>query len=166
MLAAMISILSGKAVDPRIGMTGEITLSGRVLPVGGIREKVLAAHRAGLKCVVLPKRNEQDLEEVPEDIRAALEFVFVRTIDELLDFVFDAKAKPAGAARTGKKPRAAGSRSRKKGLPRKQAAAGAARKRGSSRTSRRSAAGGSKLTTTGARKRTGAPKRRAAGRKS
>jgi ATP-dependent Lon protease len=93
MLTAMTSALANVPLDPRVGMTGEITLSGRVLPVGGIREKVLAAFRAGLDTVVLPARNEQDLEEVAEDLRERMKFVFVRSIDELFDVVFDGKIK-------------------------------------------------------------------------
>ena len=65
-------------------MTGEITLSGAVLPVGGIKEKVLAAHRAGIKKVILPKENERDLEDVPEDVRDELIFVPVETVEEVL----------------------------------------------------------------------------------
>jgi ATP-dependent Lon protease len=65
-------------------MTGEITLSGAVLPVGGIKEKVLAAHRAGIKKIILPKENERDLQDVPEDVRNELAFVPVETIEEVL----------------------------------------------------------------------------------
>jgi len=65
-------------------MTGEITLSGAVLPVGGIREKVLAAHRAGIKKVILPRENERDLPDVPEDVRGELTFVTVETVEEVL----------------------------------------------------------------------------------
>jgi ATP-dependent Lon protease len=65
-------------------MTGEITLSGAVLPVGGIKEKILAAHRAGIKKVILPKENERDLLDVPEDVRGELTFVPVETIEEVL----------------------------------------------------------------------------------
>ena len=98
MLTAMMSVLTGQVVDPATGMTGEITLSGRVLPVGGVREKVLAAHRAGLTRVLLPARNEQDLAEVPADVRESIEFVLIGSIDELLDVVFKER-KPATRAR-------------------------------------------------------------------
>lgn len=66
-------------------MTGEITLSGLVFPVGGIKEKVLAAHRAGIRRVILPARNEADLEKVPEDVRREIEFVLVTRINEVLE---------------------------------------------------------------------------------
>ena len=66
-------------------MTGEITLRGRVLPVGGIKQKVLAAHRVGLKTIILPRRNEADLEEIPEDVRKEIDFVLVDTVDEVLE---------------------------------------------------------------------------------
>jgi ATP-dependent Lon protease len=123
MLTAMTSILTEQAVDPSIGMTGEITLSGRVLPVGGIREKVLAAHRAGLKCVILPARNERDLEEIPEDIRDRIEFVFVRSIDDVLRFVFKSKPKRDGR---GKADARAGRRQKK--TARNKASAGRSKK--------------------------------------
>jgi len=83
-LMAMASLLSGRPVRSDVGMTGEATLRGRMLPVGGIKMKVLAAHRAGLTTVILPKRNEQDLEELPEDVRNAMTFVPVEWIDEAL----------------------------------------------------------------------------------
>jgi len=83
-LMAMASLLSGRPVRGDVGMTGEVTLRGRMMPVGGIKMKVLAAHRAGLTTVILPKRNEQDLEELPEDVRNAMTFVPVEWIDEAL----------------------------------------------------------------------------------
>ena len=66
-------------------MTGEITLQGQVLPIGGVKQKVLAAHRAGLKTVILPMRNEADLEDVPEDIRETMTFVLADTVDDVLE---------------------------------------------------------------------------------
>ena len=82
--SALASLITGKTVDPDLAMTGEITLSGAVLPVGGIKEKVLAAHRAGIKKVILPKENERDLQDVPEDVRGELAFVPVGTVEEVL----------------------------------------------------------------------------------
>jgi ATP-dependent Lon protease len=82
--SALASLITGKTVDPDLAMTGEITLSGAVLPVGGIKEKVLAAHRAGIKKVILPRANERDLQDVPEDVRGELVFVPVETVEEVL----------------------------------------------------------------------------------
>jgi ATP-dependent Lon protease len=82
--SALASLITGKTVDPGLAMTGEITLSGTVLPVGGIKEKVLAAHRAGIKKVILPRENERDLQDVPEDVRGELTFVPVGTVEEVL----------------------------------------------------------------------------------
>ena len=84
MAVALISALSKKPAGKDIGMTGEITLRGKVLPVGGIRDKVLAAHRAGLKKIIMPRENEKDLEEVPQEIKEQLQFIFIETIDEAL----------------------------------------------------------------------------------
>jgi ATP-dependent Lon protease len=84
MATTIVSLASGRTVRCEVGMTGEITLRGQVMPVGGIKEKVLAAHRSGLKTVILPSRNEADLEDLPEDVRAAIKFVFVETVDEVL----------------------------------------------------------------------------------
>ena len=84
LFTSLASLITGKTVNPHIAMTGEITLSGSVLPVGGIKEKVLAAHRAGIRTVILPKENERDLQDVPEDVRRELAFVTVETIEEVL----------------------------------------------------------------------------------
>ena len=84
MATTIVSLASGRTVRCEVGMTGEITLRGQVMPVGGIKEKVLAAHRSGLQTVILPSRNEADLEDLPEDVRAAIKFVFVETVDEVL----------------------------------------------------------------------------------
>lgn len=89
LFTALASLISGKTVDPKVAMTGEVTLSGAVLPVGGIKEKVLAAHRAGIKKIILPKENDRDLEDVPEDVRSELQFVPVETIEEVLKEALD-----------------------------------------------------------------------------
>ena len=72
-----------------VGMTGEITLRGQVMPVGGIKEKVLAAHRAGLKTIYMPKLNEDDLEDLPEDVKNAITFKLIESIDEVLSEVLE-----------------------------------------------------------------------------
>ncbi|HEX7975706.1 MAG TPA: endopeptidase La [Anaerolineales bacterium] len=84
MATALVSLISGRPVQPDVGMTGEITLRGQVMPVGGIKEKMLAAHRSGLKTIILPARNEADLEELPDEVRQELKFVFAQTIDQVL----------------------------------------------------------------------------------
>jgi ATP-dependent Lon protease len=85
MATALASLLTGRLVRADVGMTGEITLRGQVLPVGGIKEKVLAAHRAGLHTVVLPMRNEKDLDDLPDDVREEMKFVLVDRVDEVLE---------------------------------------------------------------------------------
>jgi ATP-dependent Lon protease len=85
MATALVSLLTGRTVRPDVAMTGEITLRGQVLPVGGIKEKVLAAHRAGVKTVILPRRNGKDLNDVPNDVRRAIDFVLVERVDEVFD---------------------------------------------------------------------------------
>jgi ATP-dependent Lon protease len=84
MVTALASLLSGRPVRHTVGMTGEVTLQGRVLPIGGVKQKVLAAHAAGLTDVILPERNRGDLDEVPEEVRDAMTFHFAMTIDEVL----------------------------------------------------------------------------------
>jgi ATP-dependent Lon protease len=84
MVTALSSLLSGRPVRHTVGMTGEVTLQGRVLPIGGLKQKVLAAHAAGLTDVVLPERNRGDLDDVPEEVRDAMKFHFAMTIDEVL----------------------------------------------------------------------------------
>jgi ATP-dependent Lon protease len=84
MATALASLVTGKPVAADVAMTGEITLTGQVLPIGGVKEKALAAERAGITTVILPKDNEPDLGELPEDVRTRLEFVPVRSIDQVL----------------------------------------------------------------------------------
>lgn len=78
------SLVTGRKVDPKLAMTGEISLRGAVLPVGGIKEKVLAAHRAGIKRVILPKGNEKDLMDIPQDVKNELQFILVETIEDVI----------------------------------------------------------------------------------
>ncbi len=82
---ALVSLISGRPVRRDVGMTGEITLRGQVLPVGGIKEKVLAAHRFGLKTLILPSYNQADLEDIPEEVRQAIHFVFAESVDDVLN---------------------------------------------------------------------------------
>uniref|UniRef100_A0AAY4BNQ9 Lon protease homolog 2, peroxisomal n=1 Tax=Denticeps clupeoides TaxID=299321 RepID=A0AAY4BNQ9_9TELE len=88
-VTCLASLFSGRLVRSDVAMTGEITLRGLVLPVGGIKDKVLAAHRAGLKRIIIPKRNEKDLEEIPIHVRADLDFVAASSLDEVLNAAFD-----------------------------------------------------------------------------
>jgi ATP-dependent Lon protease len=95
MTTALASLLSGQPIKHTVGMTGEITLQGRVLPIGGLKQKVLAAHAAGLTEVILPERNRGDLDDVPADVREAMTFHPVMSIDEVLGLALE----PAPAAR-------------------------------------------------------------------
>ena len=100
MATAVVSLVRGQPVSDEVAMTGEITLTGQVLPVGGVREKVLAAQRAGIAKVVLPSENEPDLEELPAETREAVEFVLADSIDNVLAAAFDGarKRRPRRAA--------------------------------------------------------------------
>jgi ATP-dependent Lon protease len=99
MATAIVSLATGRTVSEEVGMTGEITLTGQVLQIGGVREKVLAAQRAGLKTVVLPRENEADLSELPEETREEIAFTLAETADEVLEAALDgglsARARPA-----------------------------------------------------------------------
>jgi ATP-dependent Lon protease len=94
MFTALVSMLSGVRVRHDVAMTGEITLRGRVLPIGGLKEKVLAAHRAGIKRVLIPERNKADLDEVPAEIKNDLEFILISKMDQLLDAALEEKLQP------------------------------------------------------------------------
>jgi len=94
---ALISSLTGTPVSKDVAMTGEVTLRGRVLPVGGVKEKVLAAHRAGIRTVILPSRNKTDLEEIPAKIKRTMDFILVDSIDEVLGKALAAPARPSGS---------------------------------------------------------------------
>ena len=88
MTTALVSLLTDRPVKPTVGMTGEVTLQGKVLPIGGVKQKVLAAHRAGLSEVILPKRNGADLEDVPERVRNEMTFYLADTVDDVLEHAF------------------------------------------------------------------------------
>lgn len=103
MATALVSLVSKRPVSPDVGMTGEITLRGRVLPVGGIKEKVLAAHRSGLKTVILPKRNKADLEDLPDEVLEAIKFVFVDTVDQVIQAALEPESKKQKKNRKGQK---------------------------------------------------------------
>ena len=129
---SLVSMLTGRAVRSDVAMTGEITLRGRVLPVGGIRDKVLAAQRAGIRTVVLPTRNEKDLEEVPAEVRGAVSFVLADDFDDVLKVVLagGAKARPRKTAAGKPAVRGAG----RIGLRKRKAASPARRSRDKARS--------------------------------
>ncbi|MEW6230959.1 MAG: S16 family serine protease, partial [Chloroflexota bacterium] len=104
MTTALVSLLTGRPVRSEVGMTGEITLRGRVLPVGGVKEKALAAHRAGLRTIILPRRNEKDLEELPADLRQEMRFILVERIDEVLAAALEPVALPKEERRRQEAP--------------------------------------------------------------
>jgi ATP-dependent Lon protease len=96
---ALASLLTGRPVKHTVGVTGEVTLQGRVLPIGGLKQKVLAAHAAGLTDVILPERNRGDLEEVPKEVRDEMRFHPVMTVEEALELALE--AEPAGLVASG-----------------------------------------------------------------
>lgn len=89
LFTSVASLLMGRKIDPQMAMTGEITLRGSIMPVGGIKEKVLAAHRAEIKKVILPEENKKDLKDIPEDVKEELSFIFVSTIEDLIKETLD-----------------------------------------------------------------------------
>jgi len=91
MTTAIVSMLTGRVAKHNMAMTGEITLRGKVMPIGGVKEKVLAAKRAGITTVILPEKNKNDLDDVPEELRKEMTFIFVDTIDQVIDSAFDGK---------------------------------------------------------------------------
>jgi ATP-dependent Lon protease len=97
MTTALVSLLTGRPVRATVGMTGEVTLQGRVLPIGGLKQKVLAAHRAGLTDVILPKRNEGDLDDVPEQVREQITFHPVDDIRDVLRIALEDATSEAAA---------------------------------------------------------------------
>jgi len=93
MTTALVSLLTGKVAKYDMAMTGEVTLRGKVMPIGGVKEKVLAARRAGIKTVILPDKNKNDLEDVPEELRKEMTFVFAETIDQVIKAALDDSKK-------------------------------------------------------------------------
>ena len=89
MFSSLVSLILNKPIHPDIAMTGEITLRGLVLPIGGLKEKILAAKQAGIKTVVLPARNKKDLPEIPPEAKKGMQFKFVKNINEALKIVLD-----------------------------------------------------------------------------
>lgn len=98
MLTAIVSLFTGRMVKNNLGMTGEITLRGNVLPVGGIKEKVVAAHRSGLKKVILPERNKKDLEEIPDIVKEEMKFHFVKEMADVIDIALQPKSETTDKA--------------------------------------------------------------------
>jgi ATP-dependent Lon protease len=98
MSTALVSAMTGRAVRRDVAMTGEATLRGRVLPIGGVKEKVLGAHRAGIKHIILPLENEADLDDLPAEVRDALTFSCVSTLDEVFQIALEStpEARPSG----------------------------------------------------------------------
>jgi ATP-dependent Lon protease len=89
MVTAIASLLTGRPVKSTVGMTGEVTLQGRVLPIGGLKQKVLAAHAAGLTEVIVPERNQPDLDDVPSEVRDQMQFHIVETVDQVLTLALE-----------------------------------------------------------------------------
>ena len=89
MTTALVSLLTGRPVRNTVAMTGEVSLQGLVLPIGGVKQKVLAAHRMGLKEVILPKRNEKDIDDVPETVRKAMTFHLAERVEDVLGYALE-----------------------------------------------------------------------------
>ena len=98
MYLALVSMVTGRPVRPQVAMTGEISLRGLVLPIGGVKEKTLAALRAGIETVMLPRRNEKDLADVPAEAKERLRFVFLDRVEEALDVALEPAQAPADFA--------------------------------------------------------------------
>jgi len=91
MFSAIVSLFTDQLIKPDLAMTGEISLKGQILPVGGVKEKVIAAHRSGIKTIILPKLNEIDFDEIPDEVKNSINFIFVDSIDEILNKIFENK---------------------------------------------------------------------------
>jgi ATP-dependent Lon protease len=102
MFMSLASLLANRTVRSDVAMTGEISLRGLVLPVGGIKEKVIAAARAGIRCVILPARNQKDFEDIPESARQKLEFVWAERVEDALAAALDEPKSEAARSRTAR----------------------------------------------------------------
>jgi ATP-dependent Lon protease len=105
MATAVLSAITKTPVKAKVAMTGEITLRGRVLPIGGLKEKLLAAKTAGIKTVLVPKRNEKDVAEISYEIKSGMEIIFVESMDEVVELAFAEQVKPLKAKTTKRKPK-------------------------------------------------------------
>jgi ATP-dependent Lon protease len=101
MMTSLVSLLTGIRVRHDVAMTGEITLRGRVLPIGGLKEKILAAHRAGITRVIIPERNRADLDEIPEEVKSAIEVIAVSKMDEVIAAALERTPEPKATPRKG-----------------------------------------------------------------
>jgi len=109
MATSLISLLTGRCVRDDVALTGEISLRGMVMPVGGIKEKALAAHRAGIKRVVMPDKNRKDMVDIPKEIREDIEIIFVKSVEQVIDLVLKPpprtiRKRVKGAASSGDHP--------------------------------------------------------------
>jgi ATP-dependent Lon protease len=105
---AIISLFTGRKVSSKVAMTGEITLKGRVLPVGGLKEKMLGAKRAGIRKLIVPAKNEKEVDDIPDEIRKGMEVIYVDHLDDVLQHAFPASKRSSGKGKrksrsTGKK---------------------------------------------------------------
>lgn len=125
MVTALVSLLTDRPCNTHVAMTGEITLRGLVLPIGGLKEKALAGHRAGIKTIIIPARNEKNLVDIPEEIRKEIEFIPVDRVEQVLEHALEPKGavKPGGSKKASKKSTSVKSAGRKKTSPSKKKAA-------------------------------------------
>lgn len=156
LLTALFTLLTNTTVDKNVAMTGEITLRGQVLPVGGIREKVMAAHRAGLKRIIIPKRNQRDLHEVPDEVRSDLEFILVQHVEDVLAAAIPGVEVEDDRATAKKRKQPAKPRTAKKATKRPTTKRASARK--NSQAPPNPAAAKTKASDKKSRKRRNAPK--------